>query len=89
MKHTAASGLAAYSHAADGDCGTGALCEGGRAFCWTGRCSDVVDRHIDLKGRRSQVRETNYSSRFSYQKWIRGLMVSVCSGVGLSQLEVI
>lgn len=44
--------FAAYSHAADGDCRTGALCKGGRAFCRAGRCSDVVHRHIDLKGRR-------------------------------------
>lgn len=63
MKHSAASGCmnqrhAAYSHAADGDGGTGALGEGGRALCRTGRCSDVVDRHIDLKGRRRQVRKT-------------------------------
>lgn len=49
--------FAAYSHAADGDCGTGALCEGRRALCRTGGCSDVVDRHIDLKGWRWQVKK--------------------------------
>lgn len=49
---------AAYLHAADGDRGTGALCKGRRAFGWAGRCSDVVHRHVDLKGWSQQKMST-------------------------------
>lgn len=44
-----------YLHSANCNGGTGALCEGRRAFSWTGCCSDVVHCHIDLEeGRKAR-----------------------------------